>query len=50
LVRNGDVKEMAKAILNIEKINRNKVRKYAEENFDIKKVVIKYEKIFKELK
>jgi hypothetical protein len=45
IVPDGDVERMAQAVNKIEKINRQKVRQYAEDNFSISDWAKKYENI-----
>ena len=43
LVKDGDIKEMIKAVKKIKEIDRQQVRKWAEDNFSIKEAVDKFE-------
>lgn len=47
IVKNGDIKGMVKAIKNINKISRLKTRKWAEDNFSIKKSLDKFEQTYR---
>ena len=46
LVRSGDIKGMAQAIKNVNKIDRQKVRQWAEKKFDTKIITEQYEKMY----
>jgi glycosyltransferase involved in cell wall biosynthesis len=47
IVPDGNVEKMARAVKQIGKISRRKVRRYAEDNFSIEKMVDQYEKIYR---
>jgi len=50
LVRDGDINKMAKAIKDVEGLDRAKVRKWAENNFSLEKYVNKHEDIYEQLR
>ena len=49
LIENGNIRKTTRAIKEIEKIDRKKVRKWAEDNFSIKKIVEQYEDIYQSI-
>lgn len=49
LVKDGDIREMVKAVKDIEKLDRAKVRKWAENNFSLDKYIDKHEKMYQRL-
>jgi len=49
IVKDGDTEEMVKVVKNIKKLDRAKVRKWAEKNFSLNKYISQYEKMYQEL-
>ncbi len=49
LVRDDDAKSMIKAVKNINQIDRNQVRKWAEDNFSLDRYIDKYEEMYQSI-
>lgn len=49
IVKDSDINEMVKVVKNIEKFDRQKVRKWAEKNFSLDKYIDKHEKMYQKL-
>lgn len=49
LIRDGDTEEMLKAVKNIGRLDRAKVRQWAEDNFSLDKYIDKHEKMYQRL-
>mgnify|MGYP001277775135 CR=1 FL=1 len=49
LVKDGDINAMVKAVKNIKKINRIKVRKWAEDNFALDKYINRHKEIYQRI-
>ena len=49
VVKSGDEEGLVEAIKNIKKLDREKIRKVAEEKFNAKRMVDDYEKIYQQI-
>lgn len=47
IVKDGDINQIASAVAKIDKLDRQKVRKWAEDNFSLPKITAKYEETYK---
>jgi glycosyltransferase involved in cell wall biosynthesis len=50
LVKDGDINKMVKAVNNINKIDRQKVREWSEDNFSLDKYINQHEEMYRKLK
>jgi len=49
IVEDGSVSQMVKAVENVDKLNRREVREWVENNFSVKKMVDRFEKLYQSI-